>query len=237
MTTAPPTLDGTLDDLPLASLLRLLATRERSGDLHLTASTPAMVRMNKGAVDFASTNDISALRRALRPVAPNEDWARVTGRATTPEQAITLAMSEWGAEKVAVEGLREQTLMTIFEFAVPTSGTFAFYEHDDDAPHSVHPGFSVESLLEAVDEQVEAWREIAKTVPSTEAVFEMAPTLPEGIGEVHLGESDWKLLACIDGHRDVAAIIEKLEADPYEVCGGIHHLCTNALVQRGGDQS
>ncbi len=191
-----------------------------------------MVRFREGTIDFATGSDLSPLRRALDGVVDDERWDDITAGAVTPTQAVEQVASAKGLGSASVqEAMREQTVMTLFEFAVPGDDRFSFFDAAEDPPEPITSGFAVEELLYQVDERVQAWREIATTVPSTSAVFGLSPSLPPGISEVRLGAADWRILAAADGHRSVGAMVELLGADAFAVCSAVHRLCEAQLLK------
>lgn len=221
-----------MDDVPLGSLLRMLGGQNRTGDVLLDGTTPALVRFHEGRIDFATGSDLSPLRRSLDDVVDDEQWDSITAGAVTPTQAVIKVASANGlGTSTVTEAMREQTVMTLFEFAVPGNDRFSFVESADDAPAPVTSGFAVEELLYQVDERVQAWREIATTVPSTRAVFALSEALPSGISEVRLGAADWRILAAADGRRTVGEMVELLGADAFAVCSAVHRLCEAQLLE------
>jgi len=192
-----------------------------------------MVRLQAGRIDFATGSDLSPLRRSLDAVIDDAQWDAITEGAVTPHDAVDKVANAPGLGVASVhEALREQTAMTLFEFAVPGADRFAFYEHGDDGVAALSNGFDIEEMLHQVDRRVEAWREIATTVPSTSAVFSLTTSLPEGISEVRLGSADWKILSAADGYRNVGQMVDLLGADAFAVCSAVHRLCQAELLER-----
>ena len=234
-----PALEGTLDDVTLTSLLRLLAQQGRSGELRVDGPTPAVVRLHEGRLLYATGSDMSPLRRVISEDTSLQTWMDVRQDAATPTEVIAaVAESDQLPRTTRRSALRELTVMTLFEFSMPSADRFSFFEAtavSDAATDSASPSdisFEVEEVLSRVTSRISDWREIVKSVPAVSAVFEMADQLPGPDDNVVISADDWSLLAAIDGKRSVRDIVEVLSSDAFTVCRAMHRLTSAGLLSQ-----
>jgi hypothetical protein len=116
----------------------------------------------------------------------------------------------------------------VFELLLPSRDRFVV---TPDVEHPVGSRFSFDpsEVLAEATRRVAAWKRIAESIPSTALVMRPVRHLP---GEsVTINETDWTVLALLDGHRSIADIIRELGMSAFGVCNVLHGLRTANLVE------
>jgi hypothetical protein len=90
---------------------------------------------------------------------------------------------------------------------------------------------STEQLLLNWSYRKQEWEKIRKVVPSSAAVFRLAPQT--GAEETNIKADQWKVLALTDGARSVAEIAETLKWDEFRTSRVICQLAQNSLLEKG----
>ncbi len=90
---------------------------------------------------------------------------------------------------------------------------------------------STEQLLLNWSYRKQEWEKIRKVVPSSAAVFRLAPQT--GAEETNIKADQWKVLALTDGTRTVAEIAETLKWDEFRTSRIICQLAQSSLLERG----
>lgn len=222
-------LAGSLDELPLGDLLGFLAGTAQSGVLEFTGRSPAVVVVHEGRVTVALSESGPTLQQVFigSGITDADGWWEASALARR-DGSLCDAVIANGADPVRVEQvLRDQTLGTVFELALPSRDRFTF------APGASHPlgtrfAFDHTELLAEAERRVEAWKVIAESVPSTSLV--MAPVRHVEGESVTIAAADWDVLALLDGRRTVADIIRELGMSAFAVCAAIHRLRQAGLV-------
>ena len=224
-------LQGNLRDFPLQALMRSLETRKRTGALTVdggsevwfadgrvylatVAGGPPLSAALFGA-DVGSLTDIEAMFASPDPAEPVLD--RILAR--RPE-----------SETLVRRVLHEYNLNSLFELLVPTEAAFTF-----EAGRQHRLGHRLASdtgtLLAQAEHRVEIWRRIAGRIPTTSAVFRLAPTLPDSHFERLVSADEWRYLACLDGQATVADVITRTGESAFRVCSTLYRLLLEGLVE------
>ncbi|MFN0091151.1 MAG: DUF4388 domain-containing protein [Acidimicrobiales bacterium] len=223
MTAPPAALRGTLDEFPIATLLRFLAAGRRSGLLTVAGAPGALVGLVHGAVCAATTSDLDALRDEL--VASGVVGAPGWRAAVAAGEALGDALVQvGGADHEALEAaLYDHTVTTVFELLLPGGPAFAF-EPGAGHPLGCRRPVDVETVLADASERLRAWRAIAETIPSTSVVVRARRELPAGLASVTIARDAWRVLAAVDGRRTVAEVIAEVGLSAFGVCAVLHEL-------------
>jgi hypothetical protein len=237
MATGTTGLEGRLDEVPFADVLRLVRTSQQSGALHLTDdTTDVVVVLGVDTVELATTG-VDGLRAAVvgGGLLDTSAWDDV-------ESASRGAEAGSGVDRLVAAGadrdrLRarfyEHTVTTLFELLLPSAASFAFVGGESHA-FAWKPGFPFDEVLDDVKHRVEEWRTIAASIPSTTLVLRRASRLPASSGPITLTPEEFELLGLLDGRRDVAGLISALGMSAFRVMTMLHHLMQTGAVQ-GGD--
>ncbi|MEZ5407182.1 MAG: DUF4388 domain-containing protein [Acidimicrobiales bacterium] len=228
---------GSLDVTALPALLRSLADAERTGVLRIDggpevwlhqgrtciAVTPASPELAKVLFD-GDLGTPEAIDAALRQPPP-ADGSRPSG--------VDRLLAERPEAEPAVKLLiREVSLNTLFELLVPSR---AGYRFEAGVTHPLGARFAddTRTLLAAARQRVEIWRRIAARIPSTAALFVLAPELPEAQEERLVTADEWRFLARLDGRRTVADLIAETGQSAFRVCSSLYRLLLEELIIEG----
>lgn len=234
--TAPEVI-GSLDVTALPALLRSLADAERTGVLRIDGG--AEVWLHQGRTCIALTVASPDLAKVLfdGDLGPPEAIAAALGQPPTggvdgPGGVDRLLAARPEAEAAVRLLIREVSLNTLFELLVPSR---AGYRFEPDALHPLGARFAddTRTLLAAARQRVEIWRRIAARIPSTGAVFVLAPDLPEAQEERLVTADEWRFLARLDGRHTVADLIAETGQSAFRVCSSLYRLLLEELITEG----
>ncbi len=232
-----PEISGSLDVTALPALLRSLADAERTGVLRIEGGPQVWLHQGRTclAVTAASPDlakvlfdgdlgSFEAITAALRP-RPAADGPGGRG--------IEHLLAERPEAEAPVKLLiREVSLDTLFELLVPSRAAYRF-EAGVEHPLGAHFADDTRTLLAAARQRVEIWRRIAARIPSTAAVFELAPELPGAQEERLVTADEWRFLARLDGRRSVADLIAETGQSAFRVCSSLYRLLLEELIVEG----
>jgi hypothetical protein len=230
MATRDAALQGTVADLPLPELLRLLAGTSQTGLLELTGSNPGVIALHEGAVTLA----LSAMGPTLQEViigsglAHADLWSNVVVAADhgTP---LTDSLLGAGVDEVRIEAvLFDHTVGAVFELMLPSGDDFAFLAGEEH-PIGSRFTFSVDEVLEDAAQRVDAWKVIAEAIPSIAMRMRLSHSLPGA--SVKIGADEWHVLCRVDGHATIAEIIRELGMSAFAVCAVLHRLLQRGVVE------
>ncbi len=233
-----PEVSGSLDVTALPALLRSLADAERTGVLRLEGGSEVWLHQGRTCLALTTASpDLTkvlfdgdlgtpdAIAAALRrpPSADGE------GRPTGVDRLLTERPEAEATVKLLI---REVSLNTLFELLVPSR---AGYRFDAGVIHPLGARFAddTRTLLAAARQRVEIWRRIAARIPSTAAVFVLAPDLPEAQEERLVTADEWRFLARLDGRRTVADLIAETGQSAFRVCSSLYRLLLEELITEG----
>ncbi len=211
--------------------MRSLEGRHRTGAL--TLGDGSEIWFSEGRVYLASTAHGSPLSAVL--------YGAEVGTLTEIEALFAMPDTEASAldqilshkpenEPLLRRLLHEYNLNSLFELLVPTEAAFTF---EADRCHRLGDRLASDTstLLAQAEHRVEIWRRIASRIPSTSAVFKLAPTLPDSNFERLVSASEWQYLACLDGKNTVADVITITGESAFRVCSTLYRLLLEHLVQ------
>ncbi len=127
---------------------------------------------------------------------------------------------------------REQVLSDIYELFRWQEGSFTFDQAMCSQEGCLDLRMSVENLILEGTRWVDNWFTIQRFVPSAEAIFEVYRP-PEAFADLQLTPLESRVLACIDGLTDVAAIAQQSELTVFETSKALYCLTAVGLVRTG----
>ncbi|MGY6499516.1 MAG: DUF4388 domain-containing protein [Acidimicrobiales bacterium] len=241
MATAASGLEGRLDEVQFADVLRLLQASRQEGTLHLDGEDGTVVVVAPDEIRLATTGVDQGLRPAVvgAGVADADVWESAV-QATAGSSDGGAGVERLIAAGVDAERLRsrlyEHTVTTLFELLLPSDAPFHF-TRGESHPFAVEPGFPFDDVLADVRRRVEEWREIAASIPSTTMVLRMSARLPLSSGPVTITPEEFELLALLDGRRDVADLIQLTGMSAFRVLTLLHRLTGLGAVESIGTAS
>lgn len=230
MATRVAALQGTVADLPVPDLLRLLASTGQTGMVELTGGNPGVIALERGEVTVA----LSAMGPTLQQLfigsglTTAELWDEVVAAADRGAKLADALVEAGVDEDRARAVLYDHTVGSIFELMLPSDDSFTF------VPGDVHPignrfTFTVEELLEDATQRVEAWKVIAEAIPSVSMRMRLARQLPHE--QLTITADEWHVLSRVDGHTTIADIIRELGMSAFAVCAVLHRLLQVGAVE------
>ncbi len=229
--TAPKNrLEGNLRDLPLRNLLETIAEQERTGVLSLEGQCE--IWFSKGRIYLASNASSPAISEVVFG-ADAGSLASIQASFATHESdrsvIVEILESHPDSEPVLRRLIHEHNLNCLFEVLVPADLDYHF---EPDREHRLGDSFAVETteLLGQASRRVEIWRRIASRIPSTSAVFELSPILPDGLVERLVSYDEWRYLAQMNGKNTVADIITETGESAFRVCSVLYRLLLEGVI-------
>lgn len=220
-------LEGRLDEVGFADVLRLVRASRQSGALHLDDdATHVVVVVDEDSVHLATTG-ADGLRAAVvgGGLVPSSTWDEVlaASEGSDPGTGVDRLVAA-GADRDRLRArLYEHTVTTLFELLLPSAARFSFVTGESH-PFAWAQGFPFDDVLDDVKHRVEEWRAIAAAIPSTSMVLRRAPRLPASSGPITLSPEEFELLGLLDGRRDVAGLISAMGMSAFRVMTTLHHL-------------
>jgi hypothetical protein len=234
MDAAAAALAGTLDDFPISSLLRFVASTAKTGTLTIATREGAVVCFDAGFVSLAAPAEVDLLRTGLisAGVVDANRWEAAASTARAEGRPLVEVLLADGAAMpgALAEAQYEQTVNTLYELLLPSRAPFWF---ETVVRHPLGRGhrFDVESVIDEASRRLRTWRLIADVIPSTSVVVRLADQLPLRTELVTLSREEWPVLASIDGRRDVASIINHTGLSAFGVCGVLHRFVMHGLAE------
>ncbi|MDZ7679746.1 MAG: DUF4388 domain-containing protein [Acidimicrobiales bacterium] len=228
MSSSTSGLEGRLDEVPFADVLRLLQSSRQEGTLHLEGESSIVVVVAPDEVRLAANGVDLGLRQAVLGggLVDTGTWDRVvaeTADAAEPGAAVRL-LEQRGADPQRLRSrLYEHTVSTLFELLLPSDARFHF-TRGESHPFASEPGFPFDDVLADVRHRVEEWREIATSIPSTDMVLRRTARLPLSSGPITLSPEEFELLGLLDGRRDITQLIQILGMSAFRVMTLLHRL-------------
>jgi hypothetical protein len=228
---ADEALHGNVRDFPLPMLLRTLESRARTGALRL--GNGGEIWVSQGRIYLATTPGSPSLSSVLAGAglgtAGEIDRMFADSRDLRPV-LDQLLPSNPDRQQVAQRLLHEYVLAALFEMLLPSDVSFTF---DDGRAHRLGDRLASDSseLVEQAEHRLTIWTRIATRIPSTAAIFRLAPVLPDGAWERLVSADEWRLLALLDGHRTVADVVAADGGSAFGVCSSLYRLLLEGVVE------
>ena len=228
-------LEGSIDAFSLPDIFSLLSMTKKTGGLHLRRdSAHGVVWFTTGAVT-GGAGDVStqSLTRRLIGAGVIGDDALTAAVDRASEEGIGVARAlqlDAGVDEGVLHDMASEHIVdAVFDLLRWPDGDFAFVI-DEPNPDDVGVSRQVEDVVTEARRRLEAWTDVAATVPSPQTVLSMSPTPPD---DPHLTRDDWMLLALVDGRRTVAEIVRLLGRGDFAVVSGLADLVSRGLLQTG----
>lgn len=197
-------LDARLDEFPLDVLLGLVVASKRSGVLDIGGPSPVVLYLADGELCGGESLDDPTLRTVLRGAS--------------------------GAGRSNVRAVVEDHLITALAATLIPSEAQARFVPGPADPELSRYRFRLATVLQQARERVEAWRVIADVIPTTETVLRLAPDLPATLDQVLIERADWQILSCVNGTRDVAAIVSTSGRSAFDVCSSLYRMVVLGVI-------
>ena len=220
-------LRGSLDEVALFDVLRLLAATPHSGVLRIRRPFPAAVHLVGGRIGCVRAEGSVSLGDALRRGGVEERAA--PGRDPSVDRTLAVTSDPARAERIVREHVRD----LLFELAVLGEGPFEFRPGVAD-PWSSALTTEVAAAADEHDRQVAEWREIAATLPASATRLVPVPRLADGVDEVAVAWDEWRVLVLLDGRHTVSELVAACDLPALETSKALAGLVRKGLVAPAG---
>ena len=225
---------GSLAERPLADVLRGLARTNETGILHLSGSYASIVCLRDGGIYLAHAETGPSLRQVFvaTGVVSEAQWDRSIEASREGGHLVDalLDAGEASSERLR-RALYDHTVNTLFELLVPNANHYRFGLGE---VHQIgtHFAFPVDDVLNAAGARLAEFREIARSIPSTDVVTRVVPRLPDGTNQLTVSAIEWQILSAVDGRATVAEIIATVGHSAFTVFSALHHLLQVGALER-----
>lgn len=235
-------LNGSLEDFPLADVLRLLSLTSKTGRLSMEAEGRI------GRVDLLDGRVRDASGDARRVVLAR----RILGAGVTDSDTLLAAFGDREAlptdlqlarhlvaradvdAGVLAELVREQTVDAVFDLMRWEHGIFRFETAvvDDRGPSALDLALAADELLDEVARRLDAWPSLTeRTGPLGGVVSIRRPSRDRA--EVALPPDGWTLLGLVDGRRTLAQLVDLCGQGEYRTRRSLGALLDEGVVAVG----
>lgn len=225
------TLSGTIDDLALPDVIRLIAKSERTGVLRVSdGAIDGQVYFEEGELTYATSRSQDSFIRDLVRLGllDEEDRSRVERRKANIEDVLR---AETGKEALR-EFLEEQITEVLVRLMRLGSGVFEFM---DGVPSRYVTGirFPIELPLEEAETRLARWKDIEEVIPSPHHRMRMIPSLDDEKPSVEIDAMSWNVLAALNGGSSLSQITSRLGMWEYPAAKNLARLIREGLVEVG----
>ncbi|MGH9054045.1 MAG: DUF4388 domain-containing protein [Acidimicrobiia bacterium] len=221
-------LSGTIGEVGLPDIVRLIAKSERSGLLRVTdGAAEGQIYLQEGAFSYATSRTQDSLLRDLvrLGLVQEEDRTNIERRKANIEDVLK---ADTDREKLR-EFLEEQVTEVLVRLLRMEKGSFEFQD-GVTARYSTGLTFSVEAPLIEAEARLARWSEIEEVIPSPSHALRMSPELANGIEEVIIDSVSWTLLAALGGGSSVQEVTRALGMWEYPTAKNLARLVRQGLV-------
>lgn len=242
-------LQGSLADVAIDDVLRLLEGRSRSGVLVVNRANPLRVVLAHGQIVHGGTSSTMALGRLLLAggLVSAEQLSELFGLGTgrpgdrrhrpgdrNPEFDDTRVLEQLVDEVPALElagAVRTLAVATVFEMMLLTDADLQF---DEAPPHALAERFStpVGTVLDEAAAQMAAWPELRSRVGDESTIFRRVRRVGVAQTPVFLDAVDWAALSEIDERCSAGQVAHRLGLGRYDAAHVLAGLLERGLVER-----
>ncbi len=231
---------GSLREASLPDVLQLLSLGNKTGCMSVThRNNFGYIYFDKGRISYASIlnrrdrlGDILVKSGALLP--PQLE-AAISLQSRQRNKKLGQILMEQGliARKDLEQHIRFQIEEAVYFLFTWSEGTFSFEADVKPDEEDILVSINPESLLLEGARRVDEWSLIEKKIPSFDLIFDLdRPKLQASAAE--LTEEQRVLVKLIDGHRDVATLIEESDLGEFTVGKSLFGLLSAGFAHRVG---
>jgi len=233
-------IQGPLRELGVHDVFQLLDLGRKTGTLRITSE----LRQNEGTIWFERGAVVAAaIRSNPHPLGGlllqsgrlrAEDLARATA---IQEQGDGRRIGEILVEIGAIsrrdleEQVRGQVEDVVFTLLGWSEGHFVFEEGAPEAiPREAEVRVTTEAVLLEAARRIDEWSRIQAHVPHLGVVPQLAPVTDEEPGSLRLVPFEWRVLAAVDGVRDVRAVATALGEPEFATARALFGLASAGVI-------
>jgi tetratricopeptide (TPR) repeat protein len=234
-------IQGPLRELGVHDVFQLLDLGRKTGTLRISSE----LRQNEGTIWFEAGAVVAAAIRTnphplggllLRAGAVSaEDLARATALQERGDARrlgeILVGMGALAARELEIQ-VRAQVEDVVFTLLGWSEGHFIFEEGPAEAiPRDAEIRLSTESVLLEAARRIDEWSAIEAQVPHLGVVARL--TMPSGSdepGSLRLVPFEWRVLAAVDGRRDVREVATLVGASEFATARALFGLSSASVI-------
>jgi hypothetical protein len=233
-------IQGPLRELGVHDVFQLLDLGRKTGSLRVTSE----LRQNEGTIWFERGAVVAAAIRSNPHLLGT--MLLQAGKVRAEELARAVAMQERGDERrigdilldigaitsrQLLEEVRAQVEDVVFTLLGWSEGYFVFEEADPAViPREVDLRISTESVLLEAARRVDEWSRLQSHLPHLGVVAVLAPPSSAEPGSLRLNPLEWRVLASVDGTRDVRAIATLTGESEFAAARALFGLATAGVI-------
>lgn len=233
-------IQGPLRELGVHDVFQLLDLGRKTGSLRITSE----LRQNEGTIWFDRGAVVAAGIRSN----PHRLGALLlqAGKVRAEDLARAVALQERGDRRrigdilIAIEALTQRDLTEVVRAQVEdvvftllgwSEGYFIFEEADPGTiPREVDIRVSTESVLLEAARRVDEWSRLHSHVPHLGVVPSLAAPGEGEPGSLRLAPLEWRVLAAVDGSRDVRSMATHLGESEFATARALFGLATAGVI-------
>ena len=231
---------GSLKEASLPDVLQLLALGQKTGCLSIAdRSNFGCIYFDKGRISYASIvnrrdrlGDILVKHGTIKQ---EELEAAIERQESERDKKLGQILVTQGviSQQDRERYMRVQIVESVYYLFTWTQGTFHFETDIAPAQQDFLVSINPESLLLEGARRVDEWSLIEKKIPSFDLIF-IVDRDRLAIAESQLTDSQNRILAILDGSRDVNQAVEDTGLSEFEVGKALYGLITAGFVHRAG---
>lgn len=218
-------LEGTLKATSLPELLQFLSSEKKTGVLTIKSGEKQISLMiQEGKIVNSSSIDRP---RKLGEMLVNRGFIRRSDLEEVLAQQKSIAAEKLVGElliennlvsaEVLKEAIRLQLEEELWELFGWKEGTFQFRYEKDKYFSNILVELDIEPFLLEGSRRLDEWKTIAKNIDNENLVVEINPITGEEFDrEIALSESEWQILALINGFYNVGSIVSRSSLGRFE---------------------
>lgn len=233
-------IQGPLRELGVHDVFQLLDLGRKTGSLRVTSE----LRQNEGTIWFERGAVVAAAIRSN----PHRLGTMLlhAGKLRAEDLTRAVAIQERGdARRIGdilldigaisprdlLDEVRAQVEDVVFTLLGWSEGYFVFDEAEPASiPREVDLRISTESVLLEAARRVDEWSRLQSHVPHLGVVAQLAPVTSAEPGSLRLNPMEWRVLAAVDGTRDVRAITTLTGESEFATARALFGLATAGVI-------
>ncbi len=231
-------LSGNLKTVSFPDILQLLASGKKSGILECRTTTRQKeVAFKDGNIVYASsvnsTEDLLGNLLLKRGKISKTDLERAIAlhKQTGRQLGTTLIdMNLFDKDEVG-QCLKMQIEEIVYNLFSWHEGDFVFHEgtQPKNAPFLIE--LSTMSVIMEGTRRIDEWLEIQKVLPPDDMMLAIAKAPKVNREELTISVDEFRMLALIDGQRDLTDLIEMSPMGEFVTCRSLYRLIVNNLIE------
>jgi CheY-like chemotaxis protein len=233
-------LAGRIEEWGVVELFQLIHARRRTGVFSIQeGERTAQAYFENGAVRYARSSDGISVGEVLlkqdkiSPVRLQELIREQETLTSRPLLGTLVVSSGAVSQRDLDEALRVQVTETLYGILTWETGVFAFEQRPIDMENLIAPIDVTTILLEGIW-RLDEWAKILQHISLDDVYRVNRQRVMSGL---KLEPAEWKVLAMINGRRNVRGIIATLDMPDFEVCRSLYVLSKVGAVEASFEEA